>query len=162
MEVPHCFNAFDSVDPDGPYYQGPGWYRARVEVTESFSCTAAHFCTSKARDKRPKCSFILKKSVRMSVATTNSSFDITDQVNKCPKISDQIAPLPVAVMCDNSRDLEMIPSNLSDFNLYGGLYRYVNLRLRAGNFSGARARRAGVTGKRKSEGHCARPALQSF
>ena len=30
-------------------------------------------------------------------------------------------------MCDNSRDLEMIPSNLSDFNLYGGLYRYVNL-----------------------------------
>src|SRR6185369_945330 len=30
-------------------------------------------------------------------------------------------------MCDNARDLEMIPSNLSDFSIYGGLYRYVNL-----------------------------------
>ena len=25
VSVPHCFNALDSVDPDGPYYQGPGW-----------------------------------------------------------------------------------------------------------------------------------------
>ena len=34
---------------------------------------------------------------------------------------------PLAVWCDNSRDLEMIPSSPSDFNLYGGIYRYVNL-----------------------------------
>ena len=33
----------------------------------------------------------------------------------------------MAVLCDNSRNPEMIPSDLSDFNLYGGLYRYVNL-----------------------------------
>src|SRR5579862_9863103 len=25
--MPHCFNAWDAVDPDRPYYQGPGWYR---------------------------------------------------------------------------------------------------------------------------------------
>src|SRR5918996_3191150 len=30
VRVPHCFNASDSVDPDEPYYQGPGWYRTRV------------------------------------------------------------------------------------------------------------------------------------
>lgn len=24
--------------------------------------------------------------------------------------------IPVAILCDNTRDLEMIPSNLSDFN----------------------------------------------
>src|SRR5215216_1971844 len=30
VEVPHCVNAVDAVDPDGPYYQGPGWYRTRV------------------------------------------------------------------------------------------------------------------------------------
>jgi beta-galactosidase len=35
--------------------------------------------------------------------------------------------IPVTVRCDNSRDLEMIPSDLSDFNVYGGLYRYLNL-----------------------------------
>ena len=35
--------------------------------------------------------------------------------------------MQLAVLCDNSRDLEMIPSDLSDFNRYGGLYRHVNL-----------------------------------
>ncbi len=35
--------------------------------------------------------------------------------------------VPVSIRTDNSRDLEMIPSDLSDFNLYGGLYRYLNL-----------------------------------
>ncbi len=53
--------------------------------------------------------------------------DITEQAKKFPKTGTQPALVPIAVMCDNSRDLEMIPSNLSDFNLYGGLYRYVNL-----------------------------------
>ena len=31
--------------------------------------------------------------------------------------------LPLAVRCDNSRDVQMIPSDMSDFCLYGGLYR---------------------------------------
>ncbi|NBV54063.1 MAG: glycoside hydrolase family 2, partial [Verrucomicrobia bacterium] len=35
--------------------------------------------------------------------------------------------VPVAVLCDNSRDAESIPSDLSDFNRYGGLYRHVSL-----------------------------------
>src|SRR5690606_8667789 len=35
--------------------------------------------------------------------------------------------VPVVIRSDNSRDVELIPSDLSDFNLYGGLYRYVNL-----------------------------------
>jgi beta-galactosidase len=35
--------------------------------------------------------------------------------------------VPLSIRCDNSRDVEMIPSDLSDFNLYGGLYRYLNL-----------------------------------
>ena len=36
--------------------------------------------------------------------------------------------VPISIRCDNSRDLETIPSSLSDFNRYGGLYRYVNLK----------------------------------
>ena len=35
--------------------------------------------------------------------------------------------VPIAVLCDNSRDAESIPSDLSDFNRYGGLYRHVSL-----------------------------------
>src|SRR5699024_3497930 len=35
--------------------------------------------------------------------------------------------IPLSIRCDNTRDSEMIPSDLSDFNLYGGIYRYLNL-----------------------------------
>ena len=55
------------------------------------------------------------------------TIDITDSVPAALKNANNKGLIPIAVLCDNSRDLEMIPSNLSDFNLYGGLYRYVNL-----------------------------------
>lgn len=35
--------------------------------------------------------------------------------------------VPLLIRCDNTIDTEMIPSDLSDFNLYGGIYRYLNL-----------------------------------
>lgn len=126
VEVPHCFNAFDSVDPDGPYYQGPGWYRSRVEVKNPFPAgrTLLHFEGAGQKTEV----FVHTDKVGSHVGGYDEFIiDLTDQVNQRPKILGQIAPLPIAVMCDNSRDLEMIPSNLSDFNLYGGLYRYVNL-----------------------------------
>ncbi|HEU4934239.1 MAG TPA: glycoside hydrolase family 2 TIM barrel-domain containing protein [Pyrinomonadaceae bacterium] len=126
VEVPHCFNASDSVDPDVPYYQGPGWYRTRVEVKNPYPMgrTLLHFEGTGQKSEV----FIHTDKVGSHVGGYDEfTIDITDQVNQRPKIMGEIAPLPVAVMCDNSRDLEMIPSNLSDFNLYGGLYRYVNL-----------------------------------
>src|ERR1044072_5287521 len=36
VSVPHCFNALDSVDPDVPYYQGPGWYRTKIGIANPF------------------------------------------------------------------------------------------------------------------------------
>ena len=125
VEVPHCFNAVDAVDPDVPYYQGPGWYRTRLEVKNPIpeGRTLLHF--EGAGQKTDV--FIHTDKVGSHVGGYDEfTIDITDQVNRRPKIQGEAA-LPVAVMCDNSRDLEMIPSNLSDFNLYGGLYRYVNL-----------------------------------
>ena len=32
VSLPHCINALDSVDPDGPYYQGPMWYRTQLKI----------------------------------------------------------------------------------------------------------------------------------
>src|SRR5581483_441731 len=32
VAMPHCFNARDAVDPDEPYYQGPGWYRTKLKL----------------------------------------------------------------------------------------------------------------------------------
>ena len=125
VEVPHCFNAMDAVDPDVPYYQGPGWYRTRLSVKNIFPAgrTLLHFEGAGQKTEV----FIHTDKVGSHVGGYDEfTIDITDQVNSRPKILEQ-TEIPIAVMCDNSRDLEMIPSNLSDFNLYGGLYRYVNL-----------------------------------
>jgi len=125
VEVPHCFNAMDAVDPDVPYYQGPGWYRTRLSVKNIFPAgrTLLHFEGAGQKTEV----FIYTDKVGSHVGGYDEfTIDITDQVNSRPKILEQ-TEIPIAVMCDNSRDLEMIPSNLSDFNLYGGLYRYVNL-----------------------------------
>ena len=32
VTVPHCYNAYDAVDPDEPYYQGPAWYRTYIDI----------------------------------------------------------------------------------------------------------------------------------
>src|SRR5262250_1233647 len=45
VQTPHCFNAMDAVDPDAPYYQGPGWYRTRITQANPYSNgrTLLHF-----------------------------------------------------------------------------------------------------------------------
>jgi beta-galactosidase len=54
------------------------------------------------------------------------SFDITEAVQRLtPAGSNE--EVPIAVCCDNSSDRDRVPSDLSDFCLYGGLYRHVNL-----------------------------------
>jgi beta-galactosidase len=120
VNAPHCFNAYDSVDPDVPYYQGPGWYRTKVAIANPFpdGRTLLHFEGAGQKTEV----FVHTEKVGSHVGGYDEFVvDITEQARK------QTSPVPIAIMCDNSRDLEMIPSNLSDFNLYGGLYRYVNL-----------------------------------
>src|SRR5580658_11320355 len=45
VRLPHCFNAFDAVDPDAHYYQGPGWYRTRLQISNPYAngCVLLHF-----------------------------------------------------------------------------------------------------------------------
>jgi beta-galactosidase len=126
VQVPHSFNATDAVDPDAPYYQGPGWYRTRFQLASPFpnGRTLLHF--EGAGQKAEV--YVHTEKVGAHVGGYDEFVvDITDLANKYARKSDPAGSVPVAVMCDNSRDLELIPSNLSDFNLYGGLYRYVNL-----------------------------------
>jgi hypothetical protein len=57
--------------------------------------------------------------------------DITDAVAAFSK--DSICrqqfkgSIPLSIRTDNSRNLERIPSGMSDFSIYGGLYLYLNL-----------------------------------
>jgi beta-galactosidase len=126
VHVPHCFNGLDAVDPDVPYYQGPGWYRTRFVHENPYpnGRTLLHF--EGAGQKTDV--YVHTEKIASHVGGYDEFIvDITDAIEKLPKPEKDPLLVPVAIQCDNSRDLEMIPSNLSDFNLYGGLYRHVNL-----------------------------------
>jgi len=124
-ELPHCFNGMDACDPDLPYFRGQGWYRTRLAVNNPFAegRTLLHFQGA-------------GQTTTLWVGSTEIGthkggydefvFDITEAVKGLTPV-ERKAGVPVAVCCDNSPDHERVPSDLSDFCLYGGLYRHVNL-----------------------------------
>lgn len=122
VTLPHCFNARDAVDPDVRYYQGPGWYRTRLKVVNPFpnGRTILHFDGAGQKAQV----FVGMKRVGEHLGGYDEwDVDITDALTK----ESANGEVPLAVLCDNSRDAESIPSDLSDFNRYGGLYRHVTL-----------------------------------
>jgi beta-galactosidase len=122
VTLPHCFNARDAVDPDVAYYQGPGWYRTRLKVANPFPNGRTLLYFNGAGQKSQV--FIGLKKVGEHLGGFDEwEVDITDAVAASESKSD----IQLAVQCDNSRDAETIPSDLSDFNRYGGLYRHVSL-----------------------------------
>jgi beta-galactosidase len=130
VNLPHCFNALNSVDPDENYYQGPGWYRTQLNVKNPYAegRTLLHFEGAGQKTRV----YIYDKKVAEHVGGYDEwTVDITDAVNAFKKTAafdkEFKGKVPLEIRCDNSRDLEMIPSDLSDFNVYGGLYRYLNL-----------------------------------
>lgn len=133
--MPHCFNAYDGCDPDVPAYRGPGWYRNHVPVANPHSAgrTLLHF-EGAGQDTTV---YVGDSLVGKHVGGYDEFvFDITDAIAKLPaapapdptgKRKTPVEGIPVAILCDNSRDLDRMPSDLSDFTLYGGLYRHLNL-----------------------------------
>lgn len=130
VNLPHCFNARDAVDPDVNYYQGPGWYRTKLDINNPYAKghTLLHF--EGAGQKTEVYVYTTKITSHLGgydewfadITAAVENFKKTDAFKK--QFNGQV---PIAIRCDNSRDLESIPSQLSDFNVYGGLYRYVNL-----------------------------------
>lgn len=130
VTLPHCFNAEDAVDPDVSYYQGPGWYRTFLDVNNPYENgrTLLHF---EGAGQKTQVYVGMQKAGEHVGGYDEWTVDITDAIEAV--LNDPVMQklygdrIPIAIRCDNSRDLEMIPSSLSDFNVYGGLYRYVNL-----------------------------------
>jgi beta-galactosidase len=130
VSLPHSFNATDAVDPDVNYYQGPGWYRTNLEVENPYTQgrTLLHF--EGAGQKTAV--YIYNTKVAEHVGGYDEwSVDLTKAIadfKLLPVFKTQFkGKIPLIIRCDNSRDLEMIPSSMSDFNVYGGIYRYLNL-----------------------------------
>ncbi len=133
VQLPHCFNAYDGCDPDVPYYRGNGWYRTYVPIANPYpnARTLLHFEGA----GQTTTLYVGEDPVGKHVGGYDEFvFDITDAVRQLPTSAPDTKSktkkregVPIAVLCDNSRDLDRMPSDLSDFSLYGGLYRHVNL-----------------------------------
>lgn len=130
VTLPHCFNSEDAVSPTVNYYQGPGWYRNKLSIANPYpnGRTILHFEGAGQKTQV----YIFNEKVGEHIGGYDEwTIDITNAVNdfqKNPLYKGRFkSKIPLSIRCDNSRDAEMIPSNLSDFTLYGGLYRYVNL-----------------------------------
>lgn len=130
VSLPHCVNATDAVNPDINYYQGPAWYRTQLTIQNPYSNgrTLLHF--EGAGQKTDV--YVYDQKVGSHVGGYDEfTIDITDAVKAFEKLDtfkNQFkGKIPISIRTDNSRDLELIPSDLSDFNLYGGIYRYLNL-----------------------------------
>lgn len=125
VTLPHCLNGTDACDPDHGYYRGQGWYRARVPIANPFhdGRTLLHF------QGAGQTTTVWVGPACLGVHTCGYdefAFDITEAAAALPAAVRQ-AGVPIAICCDNSPDPERLPSELSDFCLYGGLYRHVNL-----------------------------------
>ncbi|WP_207535298.1 glycoside hydrolase family 2 TIM barrel-domain containing protein [Desertivirga arenae] len=130
VTLPHCVNATDGVDPDVNYYQGPSWYRTQIKVENPYKNGRIILHFEGAGQKTEV--YVHTTKVASHVGGYDEwTADITQAVEAFKKtdlFQKQFkGQIPVSIRTDNSRDLEMIPSDLSDFNVYGGLYRYVNL-----------------------------------
>ncbi|HEX5553141.1 MAG TPA: glycoside hydrolase family 2 TIM barrel-domain containing protein [Chitinophagaceae bacterium] len=130
VTLPHCFNERDAVDPDVNYYEGPGWYRTQLAIHNPYKNgrTLLHF--EGAGQKTTV--YVYQQQVGHHIGGYDEwTVDITDAVKSflnSPDSSRFKGKIPIEVRCDNSRDVQMIPSDMADFTIYGGLYRYVDLR----------------------------------
>jgi beta-galactosidase len=125
VSLPHCFNHYDACDPDTPYYRGHGWYRTHLPIRSPLKNgrTLLYF------EGAGQTSHIYVGNTLVGTHIGGYDefvFDITDALAAAaPNANKGMAA--IAVLCDNSQDLERAPSDLSDFSLYGGLYRHVHL-----------------------------------
>ena len=123
VAMPHCFNAMDGCDPEVPYYRGPGWYRTWIQPKNPFANgrTLLHFWGA---GQVTTVYLGTEKLIEHKGGYDEFVVDLTDALAKVPA---QKQGVPLAVLCDNSRRMDTIPSDFSDFSLYGGLYRHVEL-----------------------------------
>ena len=130
VTLPHCFNAEDAVDPDINYYQGPGWYKTQLTIDNPYAGGRVVLDFEGAGQKTKV--YIYTTLVGEHVGGYDEwSVDITEAVKNFmadDKLMKRFkGKVPLSIPCRHSRAVATIPSDLSDFNLYGGLYRYLNL-----------------------------------
>ncbi|SNT35249.1 beta-galactosidase [Granulicella rosea] len=123
VTLPHCFNAQDGCDPDQPMYRGQAWYRTHLQPANPYpgGRTLLHFLGAGQAAQV----WIGDKFAGKHVGGYDEFLlDITGLIAAAKPDGQGVR---LTVQTDNSPDLQRLPSDLSDFSLYGGLYRPVSL-----------------------------------
>lgn len=123
VTLPHCFNSYDACDPDRPYYQGRGWYRTHLPFPADLD--AGRLLLHFAGAGQETTIYIGTKQLHNHIGGYDEFVvDITDAAlaHRADKPG-----IPVAIQCTNAHNLDRIPSQMSDFTLYGGIYRPLTL-----------------------------------
>ncbi|QDU33849.1 Beta-galactosidase [Poriferisphaera corsica] len=127
VTLPHTVNALDSVDPDVEYYQGPTWYRKVMKINNPYKNgrTVLHF---EGAGQKSDVYVFTEKVGEHEGGYDEFKIDITDLAKKYKdKKVNRGRGVPILVRCDNSRDVERVPSDMSDFVQYNGVYRHLNM-----------------------------------
>ena len=119
VSVPHCFNAEDTWIPQRGYYRGPAWYRCtlpeqdftgriELDVLASFAVTDAWL-----------------NGIHLGSymgGFTGFTADLTPHLKDGNNV--------LAFRVTNEHDPEVLPGkDIPDYDLYGGVYREVGLRI---------------------------------
>jgi len=110
VEIPHCFNVRDAVDPEQPYYEGPGWYRRKLQVRNPFE-KGRTLLLFEGAGQNCKTFVSLERVDEHIGGYDEFVVDITEAVAKSSAMHSPSGEIPLAVLCDNSRDSEAIPSS---------------------------------------------------
>ena len=121
VDLPHTWNASDTLDDAPGYRTGIGWYRKELNLSKDLEGKRI-FLRFEAVGQKAEV-FVNGRSVGSHQGGyTAFNFEITDHLQK-----DWSKLQVIAVKADNGVDPNLPPPPTADFNLYGGIYRDVSL-----------------------------------
>src|SRR5690349_15410804 len=101
LELPHCFNARDAVDPDTTYYRGLGWYRTNLKIANPFPNGRTLLRFEGAGQKSRV--FVDLDQVAEHVGGYDEwTVDITDAASKALANPENKSTVRLTIVCDNS------------------------------------------------------------
>ena len=122
VDLPHTWNATDPVDAEPGYRRGTGWYRKTLRI-DSPAAGTRHLLYFEAANMRAD----VYVNGHAAGGHVGGYLGFTVEIGQWlePAIENEIL-----VRVDNGVDRDLIPSQKSDFVLYGGLTRDVYLLTR--------------------------------
>jgi beta-galactosidase len=126
INLPHTWNAFDAVDPVPGYRRSASWYEKKIFIPKSVkdSRIILYFEGINTQSKV----YVNKKYAGGHIGGyIGFEIDVTPFIKKG---ADNI----IDIRADNSVDPDIIPSQKSDFFIYGGISRNVWLKVVPGQY----------------------------